>query len=215
MNKIALIYDVAHGKDVSGKRSPDGKFREYKWSRDICREVFKSLVLGDYFFDVYCPYLDEENEPGISVRRKYYEELASNYERTIMLSLHVDAYGNGSRWYNNITGFSFWTSKGETPADKIATFIGESFYVKYLRDEKFRFAYWLTEKEKNPDLDWEANFGVINTTKYDGVLIEHNFQTNYNDVYNKLLNDEWNENLIFLHQTTAIDLMTKIRDGKL
>lgn len=211
--KILLILDVAHGKDVAGKRSPDGVFLEYKWSRELCSGIMKGLT--STYFDVLCPFLENENEPGISKRRKYYEGLAKNYDRTVVISFHVDAYGDGSKWYNTITGFSFWTTKGETLADKIATFIGTSFHDKFFRDEKFRFAYWLTEKEKNKDLDWEANFGVINSEKYNGILVEHNFQTNYNDVYNKLLVPAWNQDLTFLWQSTITGLMIKIKEGEL
>ena len=215
MNKIALILDVAHGINVLGKRSPDGKFKEWKWSRDFCREIFRPLALGDYYFDTFCPYLDENNEPGLKTRVSYYEKLAENYDRTIMLSIHVDAFGNGSKWYNNITGFSFWTSRGETPADKIATFIGESFQKKYLRDERMRYAYWMNKGENIKDLDWESNFTILVSNKYDGILIENLFQTNYDDVYNKLLNDTWNKILIDLYHSTIIDLMQMVKIDKL
>ena len=33
-NKV-IILGTAHGSNVPGKRSPDGKFREYKVSREV------------------------------------------------------------------------------------------------------------------------------------------------------------------------------------
>jgi len=30
MKNIKIVLDAAHGEEVPGKRSPDGKFREYK-----------------------------------------------------------------------------------------------------------------------------------------------------------------------------------------
>jgi hypothetical protein len=30
MEKLTIILDAAHGEEVAGKKSPDGKFREYK-----------------------------------------------------------------------------------------------------------------------------------------------------------------------------------------
>jgi len=35
MSKYLYILDPAHGANTPGKRSPDGKHREYKWSREI------------------------------------------------------------------------------------------------------------------------------------------------------------------------------------
>jgi len=30
MKESKVVLDAAHGEEVAGKRSPDGKFREYK-----------------------------------------------------------------------------------------------------------------------------------------------------------------------------------------
>lgn len=43
--------DGGHGIDTAGKRSPDGKFREYKWNREVA--------------DLLCTYLCED---GIDAR---------------------------------------------------------------------------------------------------------------------------------------------------
>jgi N-acetylmuramoyl-L-alanine amidase len=213
--KVCLILDVAHGINVAGKRSPDGVFLEYLWSREMCSRIQKSFQYGNYSFDIRCPFLDNELEPGLRNRVKEYEAISENYDKTIMLSLHVDAFGNGARWYDKITGFSFWTSRGETWADDIATFIGESFRNKYFRDERMRFAYWLNKGEKDKDLDWESDFTVLVSDKYDGVLIEHLFQTNKIDVYQKLMNEEWKQILVDLYHSTIIDLMNKILNEQL
>ena len=34
---ITIIFGTAHQKSILGKGSPDGKFREYKYSREICK----------------------------------------------------------------------------------------------------------------------------------------------------------------------------------
>ena len=33
MSKVKVLIDNGHGEETPGKRSPDGKFREYIWTR--------------------------------------------------------------------------------------------------------------------------------------------------------------------------------------
>ena len=39
---MIIILDAGHGENTPGKRSPDGKLREYKY----CREIMKSVKEG-------------------------------------------------------------------------------------------------------------------------------------------------------------------------
>lgn len=38
-----IILSCAHGEKVAGKRSPDGKHREYLWSRNIQYRIAEAL----------------------------------------------------------------------------------------------------------------------------------------------------------------------------
>ena len=39
MKKIVLILDPPHGKEVLGKRSPDGKHEEWFWGRERLKQI--------------------------------------------------------------------------------------------------------------------------------------------------------------------------------
>lgn len=198
MNGLGL--DPAHGKNVKGKCSPDRRHREYIWSRDQIRKL-----MHDSIKDKNCPYipdspfLDYENEPGLTRRAREYNKRYKNYDKYFMLSLHNDAnhpskcdeegYGEGH-------GIAFWTSKGETLADKYASFMYHEF-KKIMPDEHFRTAYWCNEKEKVKDPDYEANFTILAgndnvNVKYEGIIMEVLFQNHRGDL-KKLLDPDWND----------------------
>ena len=42
--KKTIIISTAHGQEVWGKRSPDGKHREYRWSRDRAYEIGDNYI---------------------------------------------------------------------------------------------------------------------------------------------------------------------------
>jgi N-acetylmuramoyl-L-alanine amidase len=87
LNKL-FILDVAHGKSTPGKRSPDGKHLEYLWSREMCARI---LDLARYEgLDVTCPFLNHENEPGLSTRVKTYQGIPTSKTK-VMLSIHNNA----------------------------------------------------------------------------------------------------------------------------
>ena len=43
---ITIILGTAHQKSIPGKGSPDGKFREYKYSREVCKAA--AAILEDH-----------------------------------------------------------------------------------------------------------------------------------------------------------------------
>lgn len=192
----ALILDPAHGKDTAGKRSPDGLHREYLWSRSrIATIVNELLKINNLNFDLYYPFLYNENEVGLTNRVLKYNEISKAYDNTFMLSIHNDAFGKGATW-ETPHGVSVWTSKGEDNSDPYATSLFNFLKVRY-PNQKFRSAYWRNEHEKIKDPDWEANFTVLAGNRkvkptYDAVLLEWLFQTNKEDV-KSLMNKKHNE----------------------
>lgn len=168
---IIVILDPAHGADVAGKRSPDGKHREYKWSRERITAI--RAILTSMGYEVFVT-TESENEPGISKRKNFASQVRPG-EKKLLLSLHNDASGDGSKWMP-VRGFSVWTTKGVTAADKCADFILENFRKDFPELKVKQYAP--TELNK----DFESNFTVLMGSGYMGVLIEWLFQDNKDDV---------------------------------
>ncbi len=45
---MKILIDNGHGSDTPGKRSPDGRFPEWKYNRDISARVTSELIRLGY-----------------------------------------------------------------------------------------------------------------------------------------------------------------------
>ena len=192
MKEACLILDVAHGKSTPGKRSPDGVFEEWQWSRDRVNDLYRALWEFNLPFDTYAPFLSYSNEPGLHNRVDAYNKRSAPYRDTIVLSLHVDAFKNPPAWWEG-TGFSFFTNRLENIADELAN-VMHGVWKKELPNERVR-------ANRPKDVSKDMNFTVIwgygdVRTNYHGILVENLFMDHKPSVYDKLMNDEWNKRLV-------------------
>lgn len=172
--KRTIILDPAHGADVAGKRSPDGKHRECFWSRELCTKIENKLTqLG-----VIVKYSNGKNENEIGLTNRV-KNMNAIDETAFVFSLHNNAAGMGDKWYN-ARGASIWTTKGVTKSDNFASII----FMQLLKDFP-DIANWRKDTSDG-DVDYESNFTVL-TSKHPSVLLEWQFQDNMEDV--KLLMD--------------------------
>lgn len=182
--RIDIILDAAHGKDVPGKRSPDNRHFEWKWSRMIISKLKPKLESLGY---IVHETNKTDNEIGLNRRVEIANSIRSKNNKKVLLSIHNNAAGNGSSWMN-ATGFSFYTTKGQTTSDKFADACWIAFH-KMFPNENHR------EDMSDGDKDWEANFAVLLGKGYYAVLAECMFQDNKKDV-EKLLDPAFNEKIV-------------------
>jgi N-acetylmuramoyl-L-alanine amidase len=168
---MKIILDSAHGIETPGKRSPDGKFREYKWSREIISRITEKLDENkiDYALTV-----TDDYEPGLRERVRRTNNLSALVDDdAIFISIHCNAAGDGSKWMK-ARGFSIWTSRGKTKADEYAEIIYNEF-EKEFHELPLRSDY------SDGDADYESNFAVL-MCRIPAVLLEVLFQDNKQDV---------------------------------
>jgi len=175
MKKLTIILDPAHGEDVPGKQSPDGKHKEYRWSRNICHDLHPILVAEGY---AVLWTTTEETEPGLTYRKNKASTLPG--ENKFLISLHNNAAGMGVKWME-ARGIEIWTSPGQTKSDEYATIILDELQETF-PSMKFR------KDISDGDVDKESKFTVLMGSGYSAVLLEWLFQDNIEDV--KLLMDE-------------------------
>ena len=165
---ILFILDRAHGKNVKGKRSPDGSFIEWESSQQIINKVKKGLK----FLEIpFAETVQEDTEPGLSIRVARANALTAGIDIPILLSFHHNAGGG--------TGIELFTSNGEDDSDKIAHIIGNRL-IKEFPEVHYR-------KADNGGLGKDKDFTVIAGNKaikptYKGVLIEFLFMDNQKDL---------------------------------
>jgi N-acetylmuramoyl-L-alanine amidase len=166
-----IILGTAHLESTPGKRSPDGKFREYKYSREIIQTIY--AVLKDMNYDVYIDIPEDDLKLNQNQELKKRVSIVNNLcnkfgaSNCIYVSIHVNAAGMGDKWMN-ATGWCAYTSRGNTKADKLA----ECLYKSAKDNLKGKL---IRENKSDGDSDLESNFYVLKNTKCPAVLTENFF----------------------------------------
>lgn len=174
---MKIIIGTAHGIDVAGKRSPDGRLKEYAYSREICSEVVDRLRRQGY--DAQLDTTDV-NEIGLSARANIVNSFCDRLgaKNVCYVSIHCNAAGNGASWMN-ATGWEAWTSKGQTQGDKLADCLydaAEEVLKPLLPSVKIR------TDMTDGDRDKEFQFTILTKTKCAAVITENFFMDNRADV---------------------------------
>lgn len=170
---MKILIDNGHGFDTPGKRSPDGHFREYAYNRYLAfliRERLTALGLD-------CQLIVPERE-DISLKERCRRVNAVcrqlGNDQVILLSIHVNAAGNGQNWLD-ARGWSCFTTRGKTKADALASCLYEAA-KRHLSGMRLRTDY----TDGDPDI--EKDFYIIRHTSCPAVLTENLFMDNREDV---------------------------------
>ena len=163
---MKILIDNGHGHNTPGKRSPDGKFREYAYNREIAKRIVADLIDRGYDAELIVP---EDNDISLEERVRRVNALSSAHGKSnvLLVSVHVNAAGNGSKW-TNATGWSVYTCKGQTASDKLAECLCEAA-IKNFPGKRIRTDY------SDGDSDWEENFYILRHTMCPAVLTENFF----------------------------------------
>ena len=185
---MIILIDNGHGSNTPGKRSPDGRLLEWRYTREIATAVTDRLRKMGYDARRI---VTEDNDIPLTVRCQRVNNMCRQHgtNNVVLISIHVNAAGNG-QWLK-ARGWSAWTSRGQTSSDKLA----DCFYAAakaHLSGHKIRTDY------SDGDADWEAGFYILRHTLCAAVLTENMFQDNRDDVA-FLLSDEGRERIIRTH----------------
>ena len=216
--KLTVILGTAHGKNVAGKRSPDGKFQEWQYSREIVERLREELAkcddLVDVFVDIPAAEVPLPQQAELTRRVRYVNQLCAHRhtERCIYVSIHVDAASSGE--WKNAGGWTAYTSPGRTRSDILATYLYEAAekhlagYAAKMEEGKKKGLYGQNQKPFRKDTtdgdpDKEANFYVLVRTKCAAVLTENLFQDNKADVA-FLTSEEGKKAIVALHKEAIL-----------
>ena len=109
---MKILLDPGHGSNTHGKRSPDGRFLEYPFNRDIALDVQKQLTLSGYDATILVP---EDYDVSIRARTERVNTWCRQLgkKNVCLISIHTNAAGNGRQWMN-ARGWCCYTSRGQT-----------------------------------------------------------------------------------------------------
>ena len=163
---MKILIDNGHGIQTKGKRFPDGTLLEYAYTRELARRIVSILQSRGYDSELLVP---EDDDIPLSerVRRTNAHCQALGKSNVILISLHLNAAGDGTKWMN-ATGWSCYTCKGHTQSDALANCLYEAA-IKNFPGRRIRTDY----SDKDPD--WEENFYILRHSLCPAVLTENFF----------------------------------------
>lgn len=166
---MKVLIDPGHGIDTPGKRSPDGKFREYLWNRQVADLLLDRLTAMGVDASLV---VTETNDISLSTRVQRVNRVCTQLGASdvLLVSIHANAAGDGSAW-KNASGWSCYTTKGKTESDSLAECLYDAFEVEF-PERKIR------KDMSDGDRDWEEDFCVIKKSKCPAVLLENFFYDN-------------------------------------
>lgn len=179
--KYHVLIDNGHGKNTSGKGSPYSlhgvepklPYREYAWAREIAKMLESELTKLGFNVERIVP---EETDVTLTERVRRVNSRCNTYgvKNTILISIHSNAAGSGSKWMTG-RGWSAYTSKGQTNGDKLCECI-------YKEAEKNFKGMKIRKDTSDGDSDMEENFTMLKKTSCPAVLSENFFHDNIQDV---------------------------------
>lgn len=209
---MRILLDFGHGADdyTKGKYSPitdiedetvyKGRFREGNFNRIVGNALAKRLK--DYGYDVDIIVKEKKDIP-LPERVERVNKICTKYgaKNCILISVHSNAAGNGSKWMD-ATGTCVYVAKTSSATSKeLAKCIYNAASTTGFAGNRS------VPKEKY----WEANFTMVSKTKCPAVLTENLFYDNKEDL--KILTAEEGRNKIVAYHTAGIINFLNKKDG--
>ena len=169
-----IILDNGHGLKTPGKRSPDGTLIEAIYTRQLVKDLALELEKHSHTVHILVP---EPEDIPLHVRVKRINAIcrAEGVENTILISMHLNAAGDGSKWMS-ATGWSCYTCKGQTESDRLADCLYKAA-EQNLKNQVIR-----TDCTRDGDPDWEEDFYILRHSLCPAVLTENFFMDSRSDL---------------------------------
>lgn len=172
-NTMIVLLEAGHNEETLGKRSPDGKIREYEYNLRIARKV-QYILLN---CGISCLILDSDTKRNgatdaeeLNKRVRLANDIRSmtdKDEMMILVSIHLDASDNV-----DARGMTcFVAPKSSRHSEQLARCININGKIKKL----------LGNRAQNADGFLRGNFAIVRDTNMPAVLVECAFMTNKDD----------------------------------
>lgn len=183
---MKVLIDNGHGENTPGKRSPDGRLKEWAYSREIADMVVAGLRKKGIDAERI---VKEDTDVPLSERcRRANAIYKETRKKAILISIHCNAAGSGVSWMNARGWSVFVSNNASANSKKLATVlceVAESMNLQVRRPAP-----------KQPY--WEQNLAICRDTNCPAILTENFFQDNKEDV-EYLLSREGKEVITQIH----------------
>lgn len=168
---MIVLLDNGHGVDTPGKRSPDGRLREYAWAREIAQRIAIALHREGIDARLLVP---ETTDIPLSERTRRVNDIcnADGARNICVVSIHNNAAGADGRWYD-ARGFAVYVSNNAGQGSRrLAAEFGAGAKARDL----------MGNRATPPQGYWQASLAICRDTHCAAVLTENLFQDNREDV---------------------------------
>lgn len=173
-------YTTAPGKmwtHPTGTFHNKSTFLEGVSNRHFCNKIFEAAIKENInVIKVYHDWQDNSLTSRTNIANLYHTTI----DNGIFLSIHSNAINK----QDGASGFSIWTSPGQTQSDLIATSIWNTVKADISAKWDVRM---MSQSSIDKDPDYEERFSVLVNSKMPSVLLENLFFDNYKDSV-KLMN---------------------------
>lgn len=150
---MKIMIDAGHGPDTPGKRSPDGRIREFHFTSAVAEEVKQRLIMDGHM--VFFSHQSDQDVP-------LYERtlLANRLNADLFISIHANAMGHTFNDANGIETFTY--THPQKVSQQLAAAVQQSLI--------------LVTGRKNRGVK-QADFAVLRDTQMPAILVECGFMT--------------------------------------
>ena len=190
---MIVLIDNGHGINTPGKRSPDNRLFEYKYTREIAvlleAELKKSGI-------TVIRIVTEDEDIRLSERVARVNRACKRFgsKNCCVISLHIDACASDGNWHS-ASGFSVRIGKNASEkSKKLARLIYEQAERESLKGNR----------SVPPEKYWVQDLAICRDTNCAAVLTESLFQDNKHDV-EYLLSENGKNTIVQLHAKGIIE----------
>lgn len=194
-NKKKIIIDNGHGAETLGKCSPDGRLKEYEWTRLIAVKLAEELHGRGIETHLLVPETrDVPLRERVARVNAICRATKGGASECVLVSLHVNASGIMPQW-RMPNGWSAYVGlNASTRSKKLADMLAGNAGKEGLR-----------VRRQFPDKGyWQQSFAIVRDTLCPAVLTENLFMDNESDCA-FLLSEEGQRKIVALHADALED----------
>ena len=195
---MKILIDNGHGANTPGKCSPDGRLREYAWSRECAKRLVAALKKKGYDAELITP---EASDVKLQTRVSRVNNIckAVGARNCLLVSIHNNASGGDGKWHD-ACGWSVFVSKNASEnSKKLARMLtAEAMKRELMGNRSVPIQKYWTWSWTDKDIY------ILEKSACPAVLTENMFQDHKGDV-DYLLSEEGMTELVDLH----VDCITK------
>ena len=195
---MVILTDAGHGENTAGKRSPDGRLLEWKYSREIAAEVVKRLKSMDYNAQQL---VTEENDISLGTRCKRVNDICKHFgaSNVLVVSVHCNAAGADGKWHDARGWQACVSLNASAKSKQLASYLFDAAQAQELK----------MRSPKPGQKWWAQNLAICRDTLCPAVLTENLFQDNLADM-EYLLSDEGRKAIVNLHVNGIINYIKSL-----